>query len=260
VKTFYLGVHRAHWLASAGVPLFVSHRILAERRGLPVAAAPWGLDSGGFTEISLYGKWLTTPEEYVTAMRRYASEVGQLALISPQDWMCEPPMLKRTGLTVADHHRLTVENYLTLKMLEPDLPIIPALQGWLPDDYERCIELYDRMGVDLAAEPLVGVGTVCRRQSTAAGRAVIAAIAPYGFRLHGYGIKQAGILSYGEDLEQSDSMAWSYRARMAARDRAKLGLAGSVDHCLKMNCANCLHFALEWRSKLMTKLDMARAA
>lgn len=62
----YLGTHETSWLRSAGVPLFISHRRLARlKRTLPVAIAPWALDSGGFSELSLHGGWKTTPSEYV---------------------------------------------------------------------------------------------------------------------------------------------------------------------------------------------------
>jgi len=51
------------------------------------------------------------------------------------DWMSEPIMLAKTGLTVAVHQARTVANYLALRDLAPDLPFIPVLQGWRLDDY-----------------------------------------------------------------------------------------------------------------------------
>jgi hypothetical protein len=108
-----LGVHRPAWLATAGVPLFVSHRMLAQRRTLPRASAPWALDSGGFSELSLFGEWRTGPGDYATAVSRYIEEVGNLRWAAQQDWMCEPSMLRRTGLTVADHQRRTVRTSST---------------------------------------------------------------------------------------------------------------------------------------------------
>ena len=57
------------WLAHVGVPLFVSHRRLARRKTLPRARSGWALDSGGFSELSLYGGWRTTAEDYVAAKR-----------------------------------------------------------------------------------------------------------------------------------------------------------------------------------------------
>jgi len=112
----FLGSHEPSWLRSAGVPLFISHRRLMRlKRTLPVAIAPWALDSGGFSELSLYGGWKTTPSEYVDATIRYDREIGKLQFAAPQDWMCESEMLARTGMTIVDHQRLTVDNYVLLQ-------------------------------------------------------------------------------------------------------------------------------------------------
>ena len=64
------------WLAHVGVPLFVSHRRLARRKTLPKARTGWALESGGFSELSLYGGWRTTPEEYAGARCRHATSLG----------------------------------------------------------------------------------------------------------------------------------------------------------------------------------------
>jgi hypothetical protein len=48
--------------------------------------------------------------------------------------MCEPFMLAKTGLTVAEHQVRAVTNYLELRGLAPDLPFVPLLQGWSRDD------------------------------------------------------------------------------------------------------------------------------
>jgi len=64
MKVFYLGTCQVSWLATAGVPLFVSHRRLAPRKTLPRAIAEWALDSGGFTELSLFGEWRTSARQY----------------------------------------------------------------------------------------------------------------------------------------------------------------------------------------------------
>lgn len=242
MTTFFLGVHRAHWLATAGVPLFVSHRVLHGRKTFPRAAAPWALDSGGFTEISMYGGWRTTPREYAAAVRRYRDEIGSLAFASPMDWMNEPIMNAKTGLTVAEHQRRTVDNYLELRQLAPDLPVIPVIQGWEPEEYLRCVDLYAQAGVDLHAEPTVGVGTVCRRQDTATADTIFTSLTDLGLdNLHGFGVKTTGLKRYGQHLASADSMAWSYRARRA----------GSQPPCTKTNCANCLHYALTWRSRVV---------
>ena len=97
VRRFYLGSHLDGWLASVGVRLFVSHRRLARWKTLPKARTGWALDSGGFSELSLYGGWRTTPEEYVTAVKRYDREIGQLEWAAPQDLMVEDEILLGLG-------------------------------------------------------------------------------------------------------------------------------------------------------------------
>ena len=114
--------------------------------------------------MSLHGRWHSNPATYVRAVRRYADEIGNLDWAAPQDWMCEQSVLRRTGLTVREHQRRTVRNLVRLRELAPELPFVPVLQGWTIADYERCADLYRQAGIDLEAEPLVGVGTVCRRQ------------------------------------------------------------------------------------------------
>lgn len=235
---FWLGTHEPAWLTRLRVPLFVSHRRLARRRSMPRAIGPWALDSGGFTELSLHGAWRTTQEEYVEAVLRYRDEVGNLAWAAPMDWMCEPIMLATTGLSVREHQERTVTNYLDLRNLGP---FIPVLQGWSLDDYLRCLELYAEAGVDLAALPLVGIGSVCRRQHTAEIGAIVGELSGRGLRLHGFGVKKTGLAQYGEGLASADSMAWSFRARRSP----------PLPGCTHKSCSNCDRFALRWRDELL---------
>lgn len=252
---FYLGTHRPHWLGLVDSPLFVSHRTLTpagrRRHRLPVAIGPWALDSGGFTEIKAHGRWLTSPGQYVAAVRRYRDEIGQLEWAAPQDWMCEPAMLVKTGLTVPQHQERTVENYLELRVLAPYLPFIPVLQGWTLAEYHRCVEMYDRAGVDLRAEPRVGLGSVCRRQATEEIREIAASLAGLGLRLHGFGVKTAGLKHYAEHLVSADSMAWSWNAREEGRRRGGKPAPG----CTHGSCANCLLYAVRWHQRIVRRLD-----
>lgn len=109
---FFLGFHHPHQLAHAGVPLFVSHRRLVTMKTLPRAIAPWALDSGGFTELAMHGRWTVTAQDYARAVARYRDEIGSLDWAAPQDWMCEPVMLAKTGLTVDEHQRRTIASVL----------------------------------------------------------------------------------------------------------------------------------------------------
>jgi hypothetical protein len=226
----------------------VSHRRLAARRTLPRAAMGWALDSGGFTELRLHGAWRTTAPEYVAAVRRYRDEIGRLEWAAQQDWMCEPFIVAKTGLTVSEHQVRTVANYLELRGLAPDLPFVPVLQGWTRDDYHRCVELYQRAGINLAAERLVGVGSVCRRQATGEIEVIVHSLASLGIPLHGFGVKAGGLVRYADCLASADSLAWSFEARRAA----------PLDGCPHSNCANCLRYAAAWRERTLARLDVVQ--
>ncbi|MFG1856801.1 hypothetical protein ACGFJT_33545 [Actinomadura geliboluensis] len=242
---FYLGAHQPHWLWTARFPLFVSHRQLARRARLRPAVCRWALDSGGFTELSLHGRWITTPGQYAEAGARYAEHLGMPDFLSQQDLMCEPFMVERTGLSVREHQERTVANYLDLRALAPALPWLPVVQGWTLPDYLHCVELYASAGVDLAALPRVGLGSVCRRQSTAEIGHIVATLAGLGLKLHGFGVKTGGLHRYGHQLASADSMAWSYNARRLP----------PLPECRgHKNCANCLTYATQWRARLLTGL------
>ncbi len=243
---FYLGTDRANWLGLTDVPLFISHRTLAPRRSFPRALGPWCLDSGGFTELNARGTWKTTPMAYAVAVARYSAEIGNLAWASPMDWMCEPAVLARTGLAVAEHQRRTVRNYLDLRSLDPALPFVPVLQGWDVEDYLRCVDLYAAAGVDLTAEPVVGLGTVCRRQNTRPFVPIVTGLADMGIRLHAFGVKVTGLARVAYALESADSMAWSFAARMGER---------GPDCTHRPKCNHCLAFALHWRKGVLRALD-----
>jgi hypothetical protein len=250
---FYLGSHQPGWLATAGVPLFVSDRRLRVYRRLPRAVAPWALDSGGFTELQYFGRWTVTPAEYVARVRRYRGEIGRLDWAAPQDWMCEPIVIAGgrvgpmrfvgTGLSVAEHQRRTVANLAQLRDLAPDLPFVPVVQGDTVEAYLACVDLYRAAGIDLTAEPIVGLGSVCRRQATGEAHAIITALHAVGVsRLHGFGFKTLGLARCGHLLTSADSLAWSIDARR------KPPLPGCTAH---KNCANCQRFALRWRERVL---------
>lgn len=180
---------------------------------------------------------------------RLASQGASLRPSSPtplssSEWMVEPHVLARTGATVETHQRRTVTNYLRLRELAPDLPFIPVVQDDTASSYERCADLYERSGVDLAELPLVGVGSVCRRQHRAEVEQIMRSLAARGLRLHGFGIKTTGLARYATALASADSMAWSFRGR-------------HVPGCTPSHRteANCLRFALAWHDRLLRSLE-----
>jgi hypothetical protein len=163
------------------------------------------------------------------------------------DWMCEPWICGKTGLSVQEHQRRTVANYLELRSIAPELPFIPVLQGWERDEYLRCVEMYLAAGVNLQTCELVGLGSVCRRQGTKAATDIIATLASLGLRLHGFGFKVRGLHQAGALLTSADSMAWSYQQR--------------CDHyCAgkpRIPWRNQLPHALAWRDRIRTELSGA---
>jgi len=239
---FYLGTHETGWVGKIPVPFMVSHRRIQHRRRLRPASAPVVIDSGGFSELSMYGAWRTTSAEYIDACRRYVDGLGTVDWCAPQDWMCEPFMVAKTGLSISEHQHRTVDNYCRLRQEAPDVPWIPVLQGWAIDDYMACIDLYDAAGVDLT-DGTVGVGSVCRRQSTGEIAAVFSALHEAGVACHGFGVKTRGLSMYGAFLASSDSLAWSYQARRQP----------PLSGCAHRNCANCPRYALMWRERLLRR-------
>ena len=155
--------------------------------------------------------------------------------------MCEPHMLERTGMSVRVHQDRTVANYLELRPLIPE--VIPVLQGWRLADYLTCLDLYRSAGIDLTAQPVVGLGSVCRRQNTVEIETIVRELHAAGLSLHGYGVKTNGLASYGRLLACADSMAWSFRARRSE----------PMPGCTHRSCANCLRYALRWRDNVLAR-------
>lgn len=245
---FWLGTHEVSWLARPDVPdLFISRRRLARQKKWPVAVTDWALDSGGFTELNKFGRWQTSAAEYVREVRRWRWIIGRMQWAAIQDWMCEPFVIAKTGLSVAEHQRRTVASYGELLSLAPEIPWTPVLQGWSYGDYWQCLELYDRAGFDLRTLPVVGLGSVCRRQDTGMAGDLIRDLKAVGIRVHGFGFKFRGVVGCAANLESADSLAWSFNARKNPP------LAG----CAHKSCANCYRWAGRWRERLVKAVRRA---
>lgn len=247
---FYLGTPEPSWLRRFAVPMFVSHARLSRLVTLPRSIAPWALDSGGFTEITEHGRWRFTAAEYVRAVARYDREVRHMEWAAPMDWMCEARALAATGLTIAEHQARTVASVLELREMWPQhsddsCPVMAVLQGHSADDYARCAERYRTEGLVLADEPVVGLGSVCRRESTAEITAVVELmhdVAP-GVGLHGFGVKAGGLARYAPLLLSADSQAWSRGARTRGV---------RLDGCEHAGpCSWCPRYALQWRDRVL---------
>jgi hypothetical protein len=214
---FYIGLHQPSDAEHFERCMISIHRLQTRRK--PVACQDVLIDSGAFSTLATHGGYPTTPAEYAAQLRRLRAIVPFTAAVA-QDYMCEPFMLRKTGLTVERHQRLTIDRYVALRDSAPELPIMPVLQGYTIDEYISHVEQYGSL---LEPGAWCGVGSVCKRntQPRAVGH-ILRAIHNKrpDLRLHGFGLKSTALESpeICEELYSSDSMAWSFSARRQGRN------------------------------------------
>lgn len=195
-------------------------------RKKPVECEKVIVDSGAFVELEKYGEYRHGVEEYAAELARlYFGGIVKIEIAVAQDYMCEPFMLRKTGMTVERHQNLTIERYdaLTaeLRRLNCPVSVMPVLQGYAPSDYYRHVKMY---GDRLKPGMWVGVGSVCKRNGAPERiMEVLSAIheARSDLLLHGFGVKRTALKHAGvrKLLTTADSMAWSFAARKQGRNR-----------------------------------------
>lgn len=270
---FFLGTHEPSWLTYSPVPLFVSIRRLMKyaadhdlrTQNLPRPQCSWAIDSGGFTELKMFGRWTMDEDEYATAVIDVMLRAGTPpTFVAAQDWMCEDVVIHGgttrdgtftgTGLSVQEHQERTVQNYVYLAREYSFVPWMPALQGQTLRDYLRHVDMYRAEGIDLADLPRVGLGSVCRREATQEIAELVDVLADLGLRLHGFGVKRGGFGLYGRRLRSADSLAWSERERWrqtweVLQVQARRGCTHRAH-----KCQNCFLAALQWRDESLEAL------
>lgn len=230
---FFVGLHvpsAARHFARACISV---NRVRGRRS--PVPCQSWIMDSGAFTELSIHGRYRHGPEEYAAEVNRLAALNPGLEVAVSQDWMCEPWIVEKTGLSVAEHQRRTIEWYDALLGLIRGPALMPVLQGYRVEDYLDHVAQY---GARLRPGMLVSVGSVCKRNGVVAQiEAVLSAIhlRRPDLRLHGFGVKTTALGSgiVRECLYSADSIAWSFAARRQGRDpndwREAAAFAAAID-------------------------------
>uniref|UniRef100_A0A6M3LD30 DeoxyPurine in DNA protein A domain-containing protein n=1 Tax=viral metagenome TaxID=1070528 RepID=A0A6M3LD30_9ZZZZ len=217
---FYIGLYRLphirHFENS-----FISVNQLRNRKS-PFVVNNWIMDSGAFTEISTFGHYRFSEEDYASQINKWAT-CGNLELAVSQDYMCEPFMLAKTGLNIIQHQSLTINRYDNLVNL-CNVTIMPVLQGYTPEDYCHHLDMY---GERLNYNQRVGVGSICKRNSNP--KEIIKILESINhkrpdLRLHGFGLKITSLKNayITSLLYSADSMAWSYAARREGRDANSL--------------------------------------
>jgi hypothetical protein len=259
----YIGSHHPGWLwrPDIGFPLCVSFRSLAGVVTPRPATCRWMLDSGAYTELKDHGAWTVTPLRYVQEVARLDREAGSLDWAATQDWMCEPWVIHGgwhdgqhyagTHLSVLEHQKRSVANYRECVRWWPEFsdaecPFMPPVQGWEIWEYEQCVRMYEDAGINLSGYPVVGLGSVCRRQGTAEITYLAEMLTPR-FAIHGFGVKTRGLLA-SDRFTSADSMAWSYDAYRSAP------LPGHQHQ----TCSNCPEYARRWRAALLDRLGEGR--
>lgn len=215
---FYVGLHQPSD-AQHFDRAFVSVNRLRGRKKA-IGAGAWIMDSGAFTELSQHGHYRHSVEQYAAEINRWAADPALIAAVA-QDYMCEPFIIEKTGLSVEEHRRLTIERYDALvALVDPRVYVMPVLQGYTVADYLRHIDMYgDRLGPGA----YVGVGSICKR-NTAIGaiEQILTAIKRKrpDLLLHGFGLKTTALSSWVVQncLHSADSMAWSFAARRQGRN------------------------------------------
>jgi hypothetical protein len=110
---FFLGLHQPGDARHFRFACVSINRLWRRKKPLPRKCLVL-VDSGAFTVLDKFGHY---PESH--SVERYAFRLWQLWTLGivhimaavAQDYMCEARITAKTGLTVEDHQRLTVERY-----------------------------------------------------------------------------------------------------------------------------------------------------
>jgi len=191
---FYTGIHhphQAHRFERAFISINALHRNKTFRVG-DFPAQNWILDSAAFSEITgRYGHFRLSPAEYAEQIKRWSS-CGNLVGAFTQDYMCEkfifegqateedwneytdseggdnyahletPPECDYSPISVEDHQEWAVVRYQELRCelekIDCQVPLLPVLQGFTPEEYLRSLKLWEGAGA-LPLCAYVGVGS-----------------------------------------------------------------------------------------------------
>lgn len=258
---FYVGIYQKSHINYVVDKFCLSYRRLRKyKKTFPIPQnLEWMLDSGAFQELRLNGKYTFTPEEYFEKVREYRPN-----LFVNMDYMCEPSQMKKTGLSIKEHQKLSLENQIILSDYADDesLELMGTIQGWLPHEYIGHIDFLKEHG---QLKPYMGVGSVCRRNAEKEIIKILKTIRknlPSWVKLHGFGIK-ISLLKFREVydlLDNCDSMAWSFQGRKQGekftnRVKSLWGHQCLVDdtHVCEKNtddCANCGRYMDNWVRKI----------
>lgn len=192
----------------------------------------WFIDSGGAPDsIRANGGHERPVSDYLDYLRepptKYGCDADDVSIerFALRDWPVEPQVRDALGLSVEDLQERTLKDHIRMMdAVESDSRIdaqpVAVLQGWEPDDYLRCLDLFRDHGL---VTDVVGLGSVCRRGGLDDIQDVAHRVRrnlPARVDLHGFGLKQT-MLDKPRSLavfDSVDSAAWEYSLRQATKD------------------------------------------
>lgn len=231
MERFYVGTHMVNHAKELRYAMISVNRLI--HRKSDFQAHHWIMDSAAFTRITTHGEHHPV-YFYADQIHRW-SKCGLLDAAVSQDFMCEPFVLNKTGMTVDEHQSLTIERYVKLKSKVKNVYLMPVLQGFNPSEYVEHIRQYGDL---LEHGQWVGVGSVCKRNARVSSiHRVLGAIKQTrpDLKLHGFGLKltalQDGFIR--KCLFSADSMAWSFAARKNGRNASSITEAINFEKRIK---------------------------
>ena len=187
---------------------------------LPAHVTDTAADCGGFVATFKWGDYQYTPAQYVDWLQSWHPTWAAM-----MDYCCEDEITSGNAGIVQQRQERTTALARSFWAYESDRSWVwvPTIQGWHVEDYQRHARALRPLVLDMWHAYTargqgdvfrVGIGTLCRRASTAQIRAIVRAVAAElpGVGFHLWGIK-LGALSDRVALPPAvvsvDSAAWN---------------------------------------------------
>jgi len=216
---FFTGIHNLTHASKVDYSFISINRLIKRKKDFGIRT--WIMDSGAFSQVLTEGEHSLTAKEYADQIKRW-SRCGILVRAVAQDYICIDSILEKLGRTVEEHQEMTIRNYVDLiqETKDCDVPIMPVLQGYEPEEYATHVQDYGSL---LKANAWVGIGSIARKNTNPELVLnilnAIDEVRP-DLRLHGFGIKKTCLQDSAirDRLFSADSMAWNYACRYENRN------------------------------------------
>jgi hypothetical protein len=101
---FYVGLHQPSDAGKFERAFISVNRLRVRKHRHLMRARSWIMDSGAFTELATYGRYRHSVAHYAQEIARWVG-CGDLVAAVAQDYMCEPWIVAKTGLSVVQAQR-----------------------------------------------------------------------------------------------------------------------------------------------------------